>query len=406
MFKLNLKTISYGLMALVCLSLIRVGATPISAQSYKPVTEHREALLVEPVGDYVLQEVDGSVVCRDATSEESEILKARDESISLQVISPRRASRITAAEAGLQIILRGTPQLENFPQARQAFLRAAETWENLIQTSITVIIDVDFGTTRFGVPYPSPTVLGSTFSQTIGGASVYPEVRRRLIAQASSPRESELYNGLPDASVRTDIGNTAGMLAPSALFRALGIIDPVADPATETATLGPPPSIGFNSSFVFDFDPSDGIDANKTDFDAVAVHELGHALGFSSIAGSLELNPGANLRLAMLDLFRLRPGVTPATFPTASRIMSSGDSGGPRVSDASYNGKKLTIKGAGFANQVLIEINGRVVALTPSTTKKKIQFKGNASQLNLHAGPNRLRVLNGNLRSNLFVLNL
>jgi hypothetical protein len=158
MFKLRLQPISHGVIALLALSLIPVGSKPTAAQSYKPVTEYREDLSAEPLsGVFVLQQDDGNVVCRDAASEESEILNARDESISLQIISPLRANEITPAEAGLQIILRGTPQLENFPQAKNAFLRAAETWENLIQTPITVIIDVDFGPRVSEFPIPPQT---------------------------------------------------------------------------------------------------------------------------------------------------------------------------------------------------------------------------------------------------------
>lgn len=74
------------------------------------------------------------------------------------------------------------------------------------------------------------------------------------------------------------------------------------------------------------------------------------------------------------------------------------------VSSASYNGKKLNIKGAGFSAQVLIEINGLVVGIYQSSTERKIKIKGDPDRLNLRAGPNRIRVLNGNSRSNLFVL--
>lgn len=41
-------------------------------------------------------------------------------------------------------------------------------------------------------------------------------------------------------------------------------------------------SISFNSLIDFDFDRSDGIDAQKFDFVGVAIHEIGHVLGFSS----------------------------------------------------------------------------------------------------------------------------
>src|SRR5581483_1471848 len=131
----------------------------------------------------------------------------------------------------------------------------------------------------------------------------------------------------------------AAVEAPSAIFRALGLIAPVADPAAEAATLGPPPSIGFNSAFLFDFDPSDGITPGTVDFDAVAVHEMGHALGFISNAGSLELDPRDHLSLSALDLLRFRPGVTPAAFPSALRIQSSG---GAQVFDAGGQERALS----------------------------------------------------------------
>src|SRR5205823_5476995 len=117
-------------------------------------------------------------------------------------------------DAGLTIILRGTQQLENFPQAKNAFLRAAHTWEAVIRSAITVIIDVDYGPKRFGEAYP-PSILGSTSTQPIGGASLYPTVRSKLLLKASSPAESNIYNALPVGAVQTDIGSTAAVQAPS-----------------------------------------------------------------------------------------------------------------------------------------------------------------------------------------------
>lgn len=41
-------------------------------------------------------------------------------------------------------------------------------------------------------------------------------------------------------------------------------------------------SLVFSSDFAFDFDSTDGVDADKWDFIGVAIHEIGHALGFVS----------------------------------------------------------------------------------------------------------------------------
>src|SRR6185436_18830592 len=301
------------------------GIGSVSAQSYRPLLDHAH----QPISastttdDFVIQASSNGVVCRDATPEESAAFGQRDDLVPMHAITPLRRAGLAEQDTGLRIILRGTPQLEGFPLAKNAFLRSAATWEQIIQDPITVIIDVDYGPLRFGQPYPDPNILGSTTSQKIGNATVYPEVRTRLIGQATSQRESQVDNALPPGSIPTDIGSSTGIFAPSAVFRALGLIGPIADPASETS-LGRPPAIGFNSNFGFDFEPDDGIDSGKTDFDAVAVHELGHALGFVSNVGSLESNPGAGITTSFLDLFRLRPGASLGTFPTAPRIQSSG----------------------------------------------------------------------------------
>jgi hypothetical protein len=270
-------------------------------------------------GSFVIYMNDGEIACRDASPEEAIETQARREDIPLRVIS-RPVRRIQGT--GLTIVLRGTTQLDSFPEAKAAFIRAAARWEALISTPITVVVDVDYGTTRFGSPYSSPNVLGSASSQTLSG-EIYAGMRAALVARASDSTEAALYAALPVGSVPTDLGATTRAAATSANLRALGMIAAVANPTTETG-YGSPPSIGFNSAFQFDFNPDDGITAGKTDFDAVAVHEMGHVLGFVSGVGTRELSPTASISPNTLDLFRFRSGATLDTFATAQRILSSG----------------------------------------------------------------------------------
>ena len=53
-------------------------------------------------------------------------------------------------------------------------------------------------------------------------------------------------------------------------------------------------SVTFSSDFSFDFDASDGIAAGKMDFLGVAIHEIGHALGFVSGTDFLDVYGGPN----------------------------------------------------------------------------------------------------------------
>jgi uncharacterized protein (TIGR03437 family) len=296
-----------------------ISPQPPRAQSQNPVSPlsgaeiHRHQTSegpssTEAIEDgYVIVNTKDGVVCRQMTRQEAGQLSFGKQHTGLRVLSGPRLN--TQQQQGLKITLRATPQLDQFPEARQVFLRAAAKWESIIQSQITVIIDVDFGPTIFGTPFPSPSIIGGTDPQRLSVPDSYGALRATLIARAQNERQTEIFNLLPTANLPTDLGPTTSFGASSATLRALGAIAAVANPDAELIQLGPPPSIGFNSAFTFDFDSSDGIDSDKTDFEAVAIHEIGHALGFISGVGIKELTPFATtLTPTVWDLFRFRPG--------------------------------------------------------------------------------------------------
>jgi hypothetical protein len=284
----------------------------------------------------VYQSPDGEVACRDATPEEAGAL-GRRATVKLHQInhleevtvapdgSVHLNSSVNAVTSGMTIVLRATSQLEANPAAKQAFINAAAKWEALIADPITVVLDVDFGPTHFGTAFSSSNILGATSTQNLFSNNNYASVRQRLVSHApAGSEEASVLSNLPASSLPTDIGNVTTLLVASPILRALGMINAVADPNTET-NFGPPPAIGFNSAFGFDFDPTNGVTATQTDFDSVAVHEIGHALGFNSEGGAHELQPTRQLFATVWDLYRFRPGTTTnANFSTAQRVLSSG----------------------------------------------------------------------------------
>lgn len=263
----------------------------------------------------------GNISCRqfNRTAEEAAALeeaKAKAEMVVLQNTVGRRAQG-----QGLDIVLRGTPQLLQFPDAVAAFEAAAQRYEDFIANPVTVVIDVDYGPTRFGTPWGAG-VLGSTSSAVLS-LSGYTVRRFTDSLAARAPGYAPLYNAIPQP-----VPNTAGAANPlpsgtTPNLQALGILN------ANGNLLSPVPSIGFNSNFSFDLDPTNGISPGQTDFDAVAVHEIGHAMGFVSVIGS-----STNF-LRTWDFFRFRPGAVTnlQAFATAPRVNTPGPSasGGDQV---------------------------------------------------------------------------
>jgi hypothetical protein len=90
--------------------------------------------------------------------------------------------------------------------------------------------------------------------------------------------------------------------------------------------------INFNTNFNFDFDNNNGVTGGYMDFETVAAHELGHALGFVSTVDDIvyfsNLGLSGNIAPTLLDLFRFGPGDDPsnaAEFESAERNLIPGE---------------------------------------------------------------------------------
>jgi hypothetical protein len=232
---------------------------------------------------------------------------------------------------GLKIVLRASDQLLANKDALIAFRRAAARWERYITTKITAVIDVDYGDTRWGQQWDTG-VLGSTNSRLV--LVTYPNgdtVKVQNLVQALQSKHipdsqlQELYSSIPIPTPSTAGTYLDVAIAGLVNFQELGILESEVNPDPIVNPFGTVPSIGFNSAFKFDFDPSDGINKDSEDFDAIVTHEIGHALGFNSIIGSG--GPPYNY-FTPWDLFRVRPeAVEPNSFDgfkTAERIVTPG----------------------------------------------------------------------------------
>jgi hypothetical protein len=230
--------------------------------------------------------------------------------------------------------------------AEQGFRIATAYWSSVLTSDVTINLEIGYNAL-------APNVIGSTGSTkaNVGAAAVYQQLgvtgNSALDAQAVSNLGPLVGGGITmitsgydtDATkLGIDVTKKAYDADGSANNTTLGV-----NTATAKAlgfTFGTPPArdaqVNFSSNFSFDFNPSDGLTAGQMDFIGVAIHEIGHALGFVSGVDIYD-NP-ANVNLpnvnangspglfSTLDLFRYSTdptNVAPGTGPVRDLAVGS-----------------------------------------------------------------------------------
>ena len=244
------------------------------------------------------------------------------------------ASLSAVSAQAVTVELRNTGGVEVGTDAYRGFTMAAKFWEKLLVDNITVKLNVGYAALGTGI-------LGSTGSTTNG---IFIDSYRAFLAgdQTSTLDNTAVANltplvastafagrGAVDAIISgpkatgfgvnttplTRIWDNDGSRNNSAISMNTSLMKAVGLTPTYTganAAIGADGTINFSTGFQssFDFDPTDGIATGKFDFVAIAIHEIGHALGFRSGVDVYDGNTnfGASLNgqifMTQLDMFR------------------------------------------------------------------------------------------------------
>jgi hypothetical protein len=174
-------------------------------------------------------------------------------------------------------------------RAEKGFKIAALYWGSVLTNDVQINLGVGFKSL-------APNVLGSTGS-TRRDYSVKSWERQVGLTKSGSLLDQTAFlpklngdggatfittgvdaDGNDDASLKAvNLGDTKSsqtLYANTSVLKAIGAIganNPVVDG-----------NVTFSSDFAFDFNPSNGVDSTSFDFIGVAIHEIGHALGFVS----------------------------------------------------------------------------------------------------------------------------
>jgi hypothetical protein len=177
----------------------------------------------------------------------------------------------------------------SIPPAAPAAFAACESYiESFFSDPMTITVNVSFQVL-------SPGVLGSTGSSS--GYVSYSPARAQIVQDMDlGVVDDTIQAFLPSGStcpVRYSSGNT--VTNETRVF-----FNFAAWKAVDGTVSGADASMTLNSSFAFDYDPSNGITTGQYSFQDIIIHETGHAMGFTS---------GVDFRfrdMDVLDLFRFQ----------------------------------------------------------------------------------------------------
>jgi PEP-CTERM motif len=180
-------------------------------------------------------------------------------------------------------------------QARAGIQQAADFWSSRFSDNITVNLDIGFSGLGAGVlAQAGSTRLQQTFTQ----------FRNAITADAKSADDATFAAGLPNGNsfsifMNRTSDNPNGANSATPYLDTAGANNQIVNMTTANAKAlgllaanngGVDASIVFSSNFSFDLDRSNGIAGNQFDFVGVAIHEIGHALGFTSGVDILDFN--------------------------------------------------------------------------------------------------------------------
>jgi len=237
----------------------------------------------------------------------------------------RRPASALQLLGGFDIVLVPGPGLAANPGALAAFERAAAQWEALISDPIVVTIDADFA------DLGDPGIIGQASAVLLQGP--FDLIRDAVVADAAGEGDDDVVAAMPtaaqfSAALPPGFGLSGFLLSSKASLKALGFagLDDgfgVSDGA-----------ITFNEVFAFDLDGSDGVSPGTIDLETVAVHEIGHTLGFFSIVDGIDGAIGGSVTPSTLDLFRFASrGANPASAARFTRTRRSAIPGADEIFD-------------------------------------------------------------------------